>query len=332
MQHPEQSREPTVLKSKVPLRGAGMKLLDYLSQRFRYQTRDSWDRLIAADKVLVNGEPADPDRPLAQGDTVAYTVVLEEPVVDRDVRIIHEEEAFAVATKPGQLPSHADGRFIRNTFIHIVTGMLEKPGEKGGIRLVHRLDRETSGVMVVARNKAAHANLMRQFADGNVEKEYVAVANGRIEGGRFEVSGWLGRDPASSISIRHALFPEPRDGARDSLTIFEPVRLLADATVTRCFPKTGRTNQIRVHLASIGHPVVGDKLYGRTDAEFLEFVEFVKAGGDPSFEGRAGTPRHLLHASRLAFDHPVTGKRMVFEAPMPPDMAGYIGANAGTEA
>ena len=373
MQRPGESREPTVLKSKVPLRGTGMKLIDYLSQRFRYQTRDSWDRLIAADKVLVNGEPADPDRPLAHGDTVAYTVVLEEPVVDADVRIIHEEESFAVAIKPGQLPSHADGRFIRNTFIHIVSRMLEEalpltPGPKrpgpepakpgpgrpsppankaggGGntvgpahmaplgvparsrVMLVHRLDRETSGVMVVARNKGAHADLMRQFAAGSVDKEYLAVAKGLIEGGPFEVKGWIGRDPASTISIRHALFPEPRTGARDSVTAFEPVRLLAGATLLRCVPRTGRTNQIRVHLASIGHGVVGDKLYGRTDAEFLEFVEFVKAGGDPSFDGRVGTPRQLLHASRLAFDHPVTRMRVSFEAPMPADMAGYVEAN-----
>jgi len=103
---------------------------------------------------------------------------------------------------------------------------------------------------------------------------------------------------------------------------------LTDATLVRCLPRTGRTNQIRVHLAHIGHPVVGDKLYGKTDEEFLAFVRHVRAGGDPGFPGRAETPRHLLHASRLAFDHPETGRRSIFEAPMPDDMREYIERHA----
>jgi 23S rRNA pseudouridine1911/1915/1917 synthase len=183
--------------------------------------------------------------------------------------------------------------------------------------------------MVVAKEKTAHANLMRQFEAGTVKKEYLAVVKGRVEQEKFEVSGFLGRDPNSRISVRHALVPAGTGHARDSLTRFERVRELDGATLLRCLPETGRTNQIRVHLASVGHPVVGDKLYGRTDEEFLEFIRYVKAGGDPAYPGHAEVPRHLLHAFRLSFDHPVTGERVTFQAEMPGDMRGYIDQRRG---
>jgi len=318
----------SVLESRVPQLAAGKTLLDYLALRFRYQTRAGWEERIASGAVTVNGARARPGRALSQGDRVSYSVVLKEPPVDADIKIVHAEPAFAVAIKPGQLPSHADGNFIKNTFIHLISGMLKTAVAGEDIRLVHRLDRETSGLMVVARNKMAHADLMRQFAAGGVEKEYLAVAKGRIGREKFKVEGLIGRDPASTVSVRHALVPAGTPRAKHSCTEFIRVRELTDATLVRCLPRTGRTNQIRVHLAHIGHPVVGDKLYGKTDEEFLAFVRHVRAGGDPGFPGRAETPRHLLHASRLAFDHPETGRRSIFEAPMPDDMREYIERHA----
>jgi len=261
--------------------------------------------LIAAGVVTVNDEPGRPGLKLKHGDLVAYAVELKEPAVDTRIILVHEEPAFAVAIKPGQLPSHADGNFIKHTFIHLIQGVLKKvPGEA---RLVHRLDRETSGLMVVSRDKEAHAHLMRQFAAGTVEKAYTAVVTGRIDRERFEVSGWLGRDPASAISVRHALVPEGTPGAKDSRTEFVVEEVLKDATVVRCIPHTGRTNQIRVHLTSIGHPIVGDKLYGGTEPALL-----------------AHCHRQALHAHRISFRHPATGEQMTFESPLPPDIAALV--------
>ncbi len=272
--------------------------------------------------MTVNDEPGRPGLKLRHGDLVAYAVELKEPPVDTRIIVLHDEPAFAVAIKPGQLPSHADGNFIKHTFIHLIQGMLKKgPGDA---RLVHRLDRETSGLMIVSRDKEAHANLMRQFAAGTVEKTYTAVVTGRIGQERFEVSGPLGRDPASAISVRHALVPADTPGAKDSRTEFVVEQVLKDATVVRCIPHTGRTNQIRVHLTSIGHPIVGDKLYGKTDEEFLAFVRHVRAGGDPGYAGHAETTRQLLHASTLSFDHPKTGERVTFTAELPFDIRDYI--------
>lgn len=276
----------------------------------------------------MNGAAADPGLVLRPRDLVAYEVVLREPPVDDRIGVLHEEDTFVVAVKTGQLPSHADGTFVTHTFIYLLTERLRAGGWTGLVRLAHRLDRETSGLMVVAKEKAAHRHLMRQFTAGTVEKEYLAVVRGTVEAERFEVAGLLGRDRASRIAIRQALLSAGSATGRDSLTRFERVRALSGATLLRVIPKTGRTNQIRVHLASLGHPVVGDKLYGKTDEEFLDFVRHVKAGGDPAYTGHAETPRHLLHASRLAFDHPVTGARVVFEAPVPTDMQDYIEAHA----
>lgn len=316
--------DETLLKSKVPPDHSGLPLLDYLTGRFRYQDRAAWETLIVQGKVTVNEGKASPDRTLQKGDWVEYRVVLKEPPVDRDIRILHEERTFLVAIKPGQLPSHADGNFIKNTFIHILTENLRATGWKGDVRLVHRLDRETSGLMVVAKDKKAHKALTEQFEAGTVGKEYLAVARGRIAEQTFEVAGSIGRDPESQVSVRQKVVPEGTPFSKPSLTRFEKLQDLKDATLLRCIPKTGRTNQIRVHLDSTGHPIVGDKLYGRTDAEFLEFVHHVKAGGSPVWEGHAETPRHLLHASKIMFKHPETGETLTFEADMPNDFKNYL--------
>ena len=320
--------DETVLQSKVPQHQAGKTLSDYLSNRFRYQTREAWDKLIIAGKVTLNQKPALPLQPLQKGDLVSYSVILKEPPVDKNIQILHEEESFLVASKPGQLPSHADGNFIKNTFIYLITETLRDKGWKGDVRLVHRLDRETSGLMVVAKTREAHLNLTRQFEAGTVEKEYLAVARGRISECKFEVNGAIGGDSASQISVRQKVVPEGTPFSKPSLTYFERIQDLKNGTLLRCVPKTGRTNQIRVHLDSTGHPLVGDKLYGRTDEEFLAFISHVKAGGDPAYPGQMEVPRHLLHACKLTFDHPVTNKRISFEAPLPPDFQKFIQTHA----
>ena len=316
--------DETVLQSKVPQNLAGRSLSDYLSNRFRYQNRETWEALIRSGKVTVNQKKASPELLLQKGDQVAYSVVLREPPVDRNIQILHEEDSFLVASKPGQLPSHADGNFIKNTFIYLITEELRNKGWKGDVRLVHRLDRETSGLMVVAKNKQSHLNLVRQFEQGQVEKVYLAVVKGRVENEKFEINGAIGKDPTSLISLRQKVVPQGTPYSKPSLTHFEKLENLKDFTLLRCLPKTGRTNQIRVHLDSISHPIVGDKLYGRTDEQFLEFIRHVKAGGDPAFTGHLETSRHFLHAEKLSLAHPVTGSRITFKAEIPLDIREFI--------
>lgn len=316
--------EETVLQSKIASAHSGQSLLDYLVKRFRYQNRDAWKLIIERGKITVNGCIASPQQTLKSKDLVAYSVVLNEPPVDKNIGILHDEETFLVANKPGSLPSHADGNFIKNTFIYILTERFKSRGFKGKLNLVHRLDRETSGLIIVSKNQAVHQKLTQQFENGTIEKEYLAIVRGVVTDDFFEVTGSIGKDLQSKISLRQKVVNAGTGDSKKSLTRFEKIKSYKTATLLRCIPKTGRTNQIRVHLASIGHSLIGDKLYGRTDDEFLEFVRHVKAGGDPSWPGHLETSRHMLHASRIGFRHPGTGKMVTFEAPLPEDFNEHL--------
>ena len=315
--------EETTLSSRITSNYAGLRLIDFLCSRFKYHTREQWNDIILRGKVSVNGAGSDPEYVLKKNDSVSYTVVLREPPVDTDINILHEEDTFLVAYKPGNLPSHADGNFIKNTFIYILRRRMIAHGYSGPVKLVHRLDRETSGVMVIGKTDDAHRNLVRQFEEGAVKKEYLAVARGVIAEDVFEVSGAIAPDEESAISIRKKVVPEGTHDSRPAFTQFEVVERFADSTLARCFPATGRTNQIRIHLAHVGHPLIGDKLYGRTDDQFLEFVRRAREGNYELLPWMEA-PRHLLHAAKLTFHHPATGKNVSFECPMPGDMRLYI--------
>jgi 23S rRNA pseudouridine1911/1915/1917 synthase len=311
----------TILQSKVPEKLKGLSLLDYLCARFPYQGREKWSGLIARGKVRVNGQKPSPDQVLHKGNTVSYATILDEPPVDKDIRILHDEPSFLVALKPANLPSHADGRFITHTFIAILREVMKEKGYEGFLGLVHRLDRETSGLMIVAKDRTVQKNLMAQFSLGQVEKEYLAWVRGAVGPDRLETDAPIGKDPTSRISIRRKALPGGTPGAQAAHTRFEVVRRENDATLLLCRPTGGRTHQVRVHLEFLGHPVLGDKLYGRPDEEFLGFVAAVKTDPNRDWAKTFGAPRQLLHASRLVLKHPETAAPIAFEAPMPDDMS-----------
>ncbi|HOT45595.1 MAG TPA: RluA family pseudouridine synthase [Spirochaetota bacterium] len=318
--------EKTTLSSRITSNDDGISLVDFLCSRFKYHDRDRWTGIILEGSVTVNGAAAKPERVLKKNDVVSYAVELREPPVDTGITILHEEDSFLVAGKPGNLPSHADGNFIKNTFIYILRRRMGDAGHNGPVKLVHRLDRETSGIMVVGKTDSAHRVLVKQFEEGTVEKEYRAVVRGTVADDAFEVGGAIGPDGGSAVSIRRKVVPEGTPGSRPAFTRFEVIERYAGATLLRCLPATGRTNQIRVHLDHAGHPLAGDKLYGRSDEQFLEFVRRARRG---IFEPLPWmeAPRHLLHAYRLGFRHPVTGERVSFECPMPDDMKLFIDKN-----
>jgi RluA family pseudouridine synthase len=300
--------------------------MDFLTRRFKYQTREEWELLIGLGKVTLNGEATTPDHLLKKNDIVAYSDVRSEPPVDINIQIIHEEETFLVANKPGNLPSHSDGNYIKNTLVFLLRELMAGKGFHGAIHLAHRLDRETSGILVAAKTKIAHRSLVQQFETGTVGKEYIAVARGVINNNSFEVKGFLVPDRDSCISIKNKVVFDDGPSAKHSSTAFDVIERFASSTMVRCRPVTGRTNQIRVHLAHAGHPLVGDKLYGRTDDEFLEFVKNVKAGCYELLPWQE-TPRHLLHASRLLINHPISGEMLAFDAPLPEDMRSFVRNN-----
>ncbi|HXG56567.1 MAG TPA: RluA family pseudouridine synthase [Vicinamibacterales bacterium] len=226
------------------------------------------------------------------------------------IRIIYQDEDLVVLDKPAGMvvhpaAGHSTGTLV-NALLHHITDLSGIGGElRPGI--VHRLDRGTSGVMVVAKHDRAHQELARQFADREVEKEYVALVWGVVQSGR-RIDAAIGRDPQQ----RQKMSTRARR-ARSAVTRityayhFEGVSLLKVAIAT------GRTHQIRVHLSAIGHPIVGDPTYGGIHRRVTVNLRPVMR-----------LERPFLHAARLAFTHPTDGRRIEFESPLPPDLQSVI--------
>ena len=310
----------TTLTSTVKADLAHLQLLDYLCARFPYRDREGWKGEIDQHRLMVNGKPGRPQTQLSKGTLVSYTSPRREPEVARDIVTIFEDEHLLVVDKPAPLPVHADGVFITNTLINI----LRVQTKNGDLSLGHRLDRETSGILVLAKDRQVTAKLMRSFEDSSVQKTYLAVVRGEAGWKDLDVKGWMAPKKDSAISIRQWLSPTKVDDGKDSFTRFKKLETLQGHTLLQCHPLTGRTNQIRVHLEAAGFPIVGDKLYGRTDDEFIAYVTHMKKGGDQKTGGAWDHPRHLLHAWKLSLKHPVTGAPMQWEAPMRGDMLGFV--------
>jgi 23S rRNA pseudouridine1911/1915/1917 synthase len=278
-------------------------------------SRARWQDLVRSGHVLVNGEPRKPHYLLREGDHVAYQIPAPELTglvpEARPLSIVYEDADVIVLDKPPDLvvhpaPGHPSGTLV-NALLHHCTDLAGIGGElRPGI--VHRLDKDTSGVMVVAKNDSAMNHLARQFKQHEVKKEYLAVVWGHPEPLSGTIESLIGR----SLHNRKKMTDRPARGRR-ALTRYSTVESLDHASLLRVGIETGRTHQIRVHLASRGHPVVGDRQYGRARATRLP----VQVG------------RQMLHAHRLGFVHPGTGEEMEFEAPMPEDMQVLVRALRG---
>ena len=315
----------TTLSSIVKPELAGKNLLDYLCARFPYKDREAWRDEIKLGRLTVNDKVPNPKERLGKGAKVSYTSQRNEPPVARDIPTLWEDEHLLVVNKPAPLPVHSDGVFITNTLINILrqrTGNAE-------LGLGHRLDRETSGVLVLAKTRPMIAKIMAAFDDHSLEKWYLAVGRGTAGFKETMIKGGMGKAAESKIDLRQKMFDSNAPGTKDSITRFMVKEQLQGYVLLACNPLTGRTNQIRVHLEALGLPLAGDKLYGRTDDEYLGFIAHVKAGGDQGMAGKLDAPRHMLHAWKLSLKHPVTGERMSWEAPMPGDMQEFIKVHRG---
>ena len=226
--------------------------------------------------------------------------------------ILYQDEDLAVVNKPAGMVVHPAAGHSSGTLVNALLHHLpDLSGIGGEMRpgIVHRLDRGTSGVMVVAKNDAAHQELARQFHDREVEKEYIALVWGVVQAGR-RIDAAIGRDPSDrqKMSSRSKY-------ARDAVTRITRALHLPGLTLCQVAIHTGRTHQIRVHLSAIGHPVVGDSVYGGVHR---------RVAGDIRAVLRLERP--FLHAARLAFTHPRDGRRLEFTAPLPDDLQDVLDA------
>jgi 23S rRNA pseudouridine1911/1915/1917 synthase len=238
-----------------------------------------------------------------------------EPEIDEPVRILHDDPALLVLAKPAGLAVHPSARYFRHTVTQWLSDHATGPDGRRP-DLAHRLDRETSGVLACGRGVEATRALKMAFAKRDIGKSYLALCVGRVKDDAFEIDSPL--KLTETVKVIMEVHPQ-------GLPSFTGVRVLrrgrlADGegvTLVECLPKTGRQHQIRVHLQSIGHPIVGDKIYGGPVEQFLRFCS-----GEQTDEDRARLrhPRHALHAHKLTLPHPVTRRPMTFEAPLAGDL------------
>lgn len=282
---------------------SGARLDTFLAGRFGQYTRSRLKNLIDEGKAAVNGRATKAGQRLMPGDTVE----LEVPEL-RDVAaqaeeipldIVYEDSSLLVINKPRGLVVHPaagnENGTLVNALLNHCTDLSGIAGElKPGI--VHRLDKDTTGLLVVAKNDKAHLSLSRQIGEKSAKRIYLALVEGNISEDSGRVDAPLGRSRVDRKKIAVV-----EDG-RQAATEFFVLERFGDITLVECHLETGRTHQIRVHMKHIGHPVVGDPVYGARRQRF-------------TLEGQ------LLHAARLEFTHPETGERMKFTAPLPEDFA-----------
>jgi 23S rRNA pseudouridine1911/1915/1917 synthase len=315
--------ETKVLETRRDLvvgpKDAGLRLDVWLARGLPRLSRARLQALIADGHVLLEGERARPSARLRTGQVALVHVPAPAPAVpqaeDIPIVVVHEDAHLVVVDKPAGLVVHPGAGTSGGTLVNALLGHVRDLSGVGGVLrpgIVHRLDKGTSGLLVVAKDDETHRSLVRQFAGRTVEKEYLALVLGVPPRASGEVDAPIGRDPVhrQRMSVRA---PRGRE-ARSSWRIEER---FDGAALLRVRIHTGRTHQIRVHLASIGHPVAGDSTYGgaRTPSS--------RAAG--AREALLALDRPALHAARLAFTHPASGERLEFEAPLPAELVAVLG-------
>ena len=279
--------------------------LDAVVARMTGEARADVQRAIAVGKVQVDGERRSKSFRLRGGERVTVEIEGDAPLAPEGppVAIRYEDEFLIVIVKPPGVLSHPAGGRRSGTLVNRLLGMGVPLAPAGGpLRpgIVHRLDAGTSGLMIVAKTDAAYAALRSMFRAHVVERAYLALVRGAVANEAFAVDAPLGRRAAKIVV-------DPTEGRRAE-TRFEVRERLGRATLLEALPRTGRTHQIRVHLAAIGHPILGDRRYG--------------GGGDDA--RRAGLERPFLHAWRLALDHPLRAERVELEEGLPEDLAAAL--------
>ncbi len=291
-----------------------MRLDRFLSLELARHSRSQIQSWIRSGDVLLNGTRSKTGQLLRPGDQVVVTEPSRPPDLPEPepipLQVLYEDDDLAVIDKPAGMVCHAGAGRGSGTLVNAILhrwGRVEAadPTRPG---IVHRLDKQTSGVMVVARTESAARSLSRQFKDREVRKEYLALVYGQVIPPEGTVDSPLGRDPVDrkKISVRARK-------RRSAVTRYRVIGCYGPCSLLSVRPETGRTHQIRVHLASLRHPVVGDAVYGGGRSFPKELQPFVSSLG-----------RFFLHAHRLQFRHPRTGADLEFSSPLPVELADFL--------
>jgi len=300
----------------VPDDETGRRLDVFLAGHMPKWSRSQLQRVIRSGLVEIGARPAlKTGEKVEAGDRI--TIRAEHQAVhavaeDLPLEILYEDDDLAVVDKPAGMSVHAgagtkSGTLVNALLFHLGGGLSAVGGQlRPGI--VHRLDKMTSGVILVAKNDVAHRVLADQFKSRSVHKHYQMLVHGRVESDQGRIEASVGRDPVRRVQMKVGGI-----GAREAVTLYRVVRRFHHFTLVDAEPQTGRTHQLRVHFAYLHHPVVGDRIYGAPGK--------VRIGP----QERATLDRNFLHAAQIEFAHPRTGATMTFTSPLPPRLATFLG-------
>jgi 23S rRNA pseudouridine1911/1915/1917 synthase len=332
---------------EVPAEAAGQRLDQFVAAQLEGVSRSRVQLLMEQGDVLVNGEQEKASLKLRGGERITVTgeprpAPLKAMPEDIPLDVVFEDADLAVVNKPAGMMVHAgsgqnENARSKGTLVNALLYRFRKLSSTGGeLRpgIVHRLDKDTSGLIVVAKNDSSHAALGDMFASRRIKKTYIALVQGAVERQKGTINAGVGRDPVR----RTRMTAQPQENARSAVSHYEVVRRLSNRfgkfTLVRVRIETGRTHQIRVHMASIGHPVVGDTLYGGagqlTDQVASQAAQS-KAARRKAEPERLRLGRNFLHAARLEFAHPRTGKLLELEAPLPEELETFLARLDGGE-
>jgi 23S rRNA pseudouridine1911/1915/1917 synthase len=316
----------------VPPDASGERLDHFLARQLEGVSRSRVQLLLEQGDVLVNGAQPKASLKLRGGEQIVITgqphpAPLKATAEDIPLDVVYEDADLAVINKPAGMMVHAgsgqneDAR-SRGTLVNALLHRFRALSSTGGdLRpgIVHRLDKNTSGLIVVAKNDAAHASLAKLFSGRQICKTYIALVHGNLEKDKGTISASIGRDPLR----RTRMTARPTENARSAVSHYDVVRRLTTRfgkfTLIRVRIETGRTHQIRVHMASLNHPVVGDTLYGA--AGQLTEQQPARRKHEPE---RLRLGRNFLHAEQLKFQHPTSRKPLQLEAPLPQELEAFL--------
>ncbi len=289
---------------KISAEDAGKRIDKILSEKLPELSRSFVKKLIEDGKVKVNGKNTEPSYKAKLGDEVEIEVVSPPKLIpkpqDIDIKIVYEDDDIAIVDKPAGMAVHPAPGSEENTLVNALlsrykelpTPSPERPG------IIHRLDKDTSGLIIIAKSPLAYQKLSRDFADRKIDKRYIALVVGNLPLDEGVINLPIGRDPFDRKKMKVTL------GGREAITLFKVLKRYGNFTLIEVKIKTGRTHQIRVHLSYEGYPVAGDEIYGKDKIP--------------------GLNRQFLHAYRISFNHPRTGEKLVFQSPLPGDLRDFL--------
>lgn len=298
--------------SKVTAPYHGLSLLDYLADRFTYLNAAAWRELIQQGRIHCNGGVASESTTVARDDLIRCDLPdFEAPAVNFAYRLVYQDEWLLAVNKPAGLRVHSGGKFITANLIYHLRHLHQPAYPEAN--LVNRLDADTSGLVLLARDTSVLSALARQFAQGLVDKRYLAVVQGRPS----PASGSIDLPIGPVKDARVPRYGIDRTAGKAALTRYATVRTLSEHyTLLELRPQSGRTHQLRVHLAAIGHPIAGDALYTMNDDDYLAWRR------KPPLQ--AGQQRQALHSHQLRFLHPVLKTMTTLAAPLAEDIEEFI--------